>query len=119
MGMSRPRRISQGSFGGGEAEIVPGGARPGGDGERPGKRVASDLSAAPRSGAQGGVRGWVVTSDRRAVPDATVAVSGGPPHPDIAAMTGDDGTFSLGDLSPGRYELTVHKHGYDSASAQF
>jgi len=34
-------------------------------------------------------------------------------------VTDDDGTFALGDLSPGRYELTVHRHGYDSASAQF
>ncbi len=66
-----------------------------------------------------GIHGRVVTSDRVAVSGAMVAISGGRPHPDIAAITDDEGKFCLGDLSPGGYQLTVHKQGYEPASAQF
>ena len=34
------------------------------------------------------------------------------PLPDIAALTGEDGTFTLSVPVPGKYELAVHAEGF-------
>src|SRR5947209_8336116 len=113
------RRISQGSFGGPAAEIPARGTTAGGGGRVSNRDGSSREAVAPRPAAPGGIGGRVVTSEQQAVSGAAVAISGGPPHPDIAAVTDDEGQFSLGDLSPGQYQLTVHKQGYQAASVQF
>lgn len=38
--------------------------------------------------------------------------------PDIAAITGKDGTFILSAPQPGRYELAVHADGFAPAKAR-
>jgi len=53
-----------------------------------------------------------VTAAQQAVSAATVAISAGPPHPDIAAVTDNQGAFFLSGLAPGSYQLTVNKAGY-------
>jgi hypothetical protein len=59
-----------------------------------------------------------VTPDREPVPDASVAVSGGPTHQDIAALTDDDGRFLLPAGAAGVYSVTVHKGGYPSQTVK-
>jgi V8-like Glu-specific endopeptidase len=58
---------------------------------------------------QGSISGRVVNARGVPVVGAAVAVSGGSqPHRDIAAITTADGTFRLGGLPPGSYQLTAH-----------
>jgi hypothetical protein len=75
--------------------------------------------AEPRHETTDGIRGRVVTSDHQAIAGAAVAISAGPPHPDIAALTDDNGQFLLGSVSPGHYQLTVSKKGYESRAVSF
>ena len=67
-------------------------------------RAARDDTAPGR----GTIRGRVVTRDRQPVSGATVAVSGGPAHRDIAALTDPQGNFALSGLLPGEYCIAVH-----------
>ncbi len=104
------RRVSPGSLGHAPA----GGYRPAavaGSDQRVSSRGAGPAPAPPAAEANEGIRGRVVTSGHQAVGAATVAISAGPPHPDMAALTDDSGEFLL-DVSPGQYEVTVHKQGY-------
>lgn len=57
---------------------------------------------------QGSIQGAVLDHEGRAVAGAAVMLAGtSPDHPDIAALTADDGSFSFLDLDPGRYEVLV------------
>lgn len=62
--------------------------------------------------AEGRITGRVSTADGRPVTGAAVLIAAGPPHPDISALTGDDGEYALDDLRPGRYEILVNAEGY-------
>ena len=67
----------------------------------------------------GSIDGRVITRDGQPVVDATVAVTGdSPPHPDIAALTDEEGRFEFHDVIPGKYELTATSDQYSSARCQ-
>lgn len=56
----------------------------------------------------GEIRGTVLDAAGRGLADCAVMLGGGaPPHPDVAALTGETGEFSFLDLTPGRYEVIV------------
>ena len=103
------RRVSPGSRGG-LPDPVPLLSPHPADSGRVSSRTADAVPPAPAG--DGDLRGRVVTADRRAVAFASVAVSGGPAHPDVAALTDDDGRFVLPVDQAGAYELTVHKAGF-------
>jgi heat shock protein HslJ len=53
---------------------------------------------------QGSVRGYVLTAEELAVPDATIVIGESPgPVPDIPRVTDADGSFALDGLAAGRY----------------
>lgn len=55
---------------------------------------------------RGRIEGLVLDRRGRPVAGCTVMLTGASPdHPDIAALTGDDGAFSFLDLEPGSYEV--------------
>lgn len=55
------------------------------------------------------LRGVVTDAADRPVAGARVALAAGPVAlPDIAALTGDDGSFSFGLPQPGRYEVVAY-----------
>lgn len=54
----------------------------------------------------------------RPVREAQVFVTGGPSHPDIAAITGENGRFSLGGLAAGRYRLQAEADGFDPTTVE-
>ena len=50
---------------------------------------------------------------------ARVMVAQSPaPMPDIAALTGEDGSFTIGTVGPGRYVVAVYADGYVPAHAE-
>ncbi|MGB3186815.1 MAG: carboxypeptidase-like regulatory domain-containing protein [Ornithinimicrobium sp.] len=52
------------------------------------------------------LRGMVTKATGEPVADARVALAAGPRAlPDVAALTGPDGTFAFGALPPGRYRV--------------
>ncbi|MEU4426898.1 carboxypeptidase-like regulatory domain-containing protein [Actinoplanes sp. NPDC024001] len=56
----------------------------------------------------GSISGRVLDPNGVPLSGATVSITAGPgPNDDIAALTGPDGRFSLGNLNPGRYEVAV------------
>jgi hypothetical protein len=60
----------------------------------------------------GTIRGRVQTWGQEPMSEAMVAISGGPTHRDIAALTDEQGSFWLADLLPGVYEISAHAAGY-------
>lgn len=40
------------------------------------------------------------------------------PMPDIAALTGEDGSFTIGTVGPGRYVVAVYADGYRASHAE-
>ena len=40
------------------------------------------------------------------------------PMPDLAALTGEDGSFTFGTVGPGRYVIAVHAEGFSPARAE-
>ena len=62
------------------------------------------------------VSGVVSGPDGEPVGEARVYFAGGPaPLPDIAALTGPDGSFTLSVPAPGTYELECSADGYTSS----
>jgi iron complex outermembrane receptor protein len=59
----------------------------------------------------GTIEGRVVGAGGQPVPEASVMIGAGPEHPDIAALTDDDGRFQLGGLAAGTYSLVVNAGG--------
>ena len=59
-----------------------------------------------------------VDDDGAPVAEARILVLDSPaPMPDVALLTGPDGSFVLGAPAPGTYRLAVHADGYDGAEA--
>ena len=51
----------------------------------------------------------VLKNDREmALPDASVVITQGPVHSDMAAMTNQDGTFEFANLTPGQYLIRAY-----------
>lgn len=68
----------------------------------------ADGGAAP-----GEIAGRVLGPGGRPVAEAAVMITASPgPHPDIAALTRDDGTFSFRGLVPGEYTLLANAPGH-------
>jgi hypothetical protein len=64
------------------------------------------------------IQGTAVDDDGAPVAEARVVVLDSPaPMPDVALLTGPDGSFVLGALETGTYRLAVHADGYDGAEA--
>ncbi|MFO7663140.1 MAG: carboxypeptidase-like regulatory domain-containing protein [Chloroflexota bacterium] len=57
---------------------------------------------------RGGVAGIVYDSTNRPLAEAVVMIVDGPTHPDIAALTGDDGSYDYNELLPGRYQIAAN-----------
>jgi len=67
----------------------------------------------------GAIHGRVVAEDGRPLSGASVAVQhAAGPVPDIAALTGADGTFELGGLPPGEVTLQAHLASGQTARAR-
>lgn len=63
------------------------------------------------------IRGRVVARDERPLAEARVGLSEAPvPMPDVAALTGADGSFVLATPAAGRYTVTAAMDGYRSSS---
>jgi iron complex outermembrane receptor protein len=58
----------------------------------------------------GSIRGKITTSDHQAAASVTVRVRG----TDKNAITGEDGTFTIGRIAPGAYELEISLVGYEA-----
>jgi hypothetical protein len=70
------------------------------------------------TGSKGSIAGTVVDATGAAVAGATVAVvSGSQPFPDIAAITGADGSFRLSGMVPGAYGIAA-RHGGAEGTAE-
>ena len=66
------------------------------------------------NGAGTRIDGRAHLGDNSPVMEARVFFGTAPvPLPDIAALTDDDGRFSLYAPAPGRYEIVCHADGYD------
>jgi iron complex outermembrane receptor protein len=62
----------------------------------------------------GAIAGRVTTATGEPMSGVAVMIGGSsPPHPDIAALTGDDGRFRFDDLVPGPYQLVINTGGAD------
>ena len=77
--------------------------------EPPAARAVSTRTGKRRRAVTGTVRGRVVRADNgAAIADATITVAGGPgAAPDIAPITGADGSFVLDGLTPGEWQLAA------------
>lgn len=62
--------------------------------------------------------GIVVEPTGEPVSEAQVFVASGPSHPDIAAITGENGRFSLGGLEAGRYRVQAEANGFEPATVE-
>lgn len=50
------------------------------------------------------------------IPTARVTIESSPrPLPDVAALTDDEGRFTLSTAGPGRYTIAVHAEGFKAA----
>ena len=57
----------------------------------------------------GSIEGMVVDPQGRPLADVTVVIkTGDQPHPDIGAVSGDDGSFSFEGLTGGNYVLAAY-----------
>lgn len=66
----------------------------------------------------GSIAGRVLDATGAPVSGATVAVTGGlQPFRDIAAVTSGDGSFRLGAIQPGQYQLGIHARGKAGTAA--
>jgi len=73
---------------------------------------------APSASGHGTIRGTVLTRRHEPLCEATVAIRGGPTHPDIAALTDEQGQFLLSNLQPSEYRLTAHAGRHASQTKQ-
>ena len=64
----------------------------------------------------GSISGTVTTKAGRLPEEVAVLVDSGPPHPDVAALAGDGGRFSLTGLRDGLYTVSAYVDGVRRAS---
>ncbi len=70
-------------------------------------------------GAESQIAGVVLTPQGQPVSGAVVMITGdSPPHPDIAALTNQQGAFQFGGLLPGSYTLLINAEGFPSQTKQ-
>ena len=68
----------------------------------------------------GVIQGYVCDELGRPVAEAAALISKGVgSHPDIAALTGDDGCFSFDDLVPGEYDIFINTADMGSTTVRF
>jgi hypothetical protein len=112
------RRVSKGSMGDVEKVSRRGtaseGSVPPGEVERVSNQGTEPPVRSRSASGHGTIRGTVLTRRHEPLSEATVAISGGPMHPDIAALTDEQGQFLLSNLQPGEYRLTAHAGGHAS-----
>ncbi|MGQ9927985.1 MAG: carboxypeptidase-like regulatory domain-containing protein [Chloroflexaceae bacterium] len=66
-----------------------------------------------RARGEASITGQVRTADGAPIADAVVMITGSsPPHPDIAALTDEQGRYRFDGLIAGRYTLQVNATGY-------
>ena len=65
------------------------------------------------------ITGSVVNMDDLPIAEATVYIETATvSHPDIGALTNDNGYFDFLDLRPGKYSIAVSKEGFEKLSKQ-
>jgi hypothetical protein len=110
------KRVSKGSLGEVEKVTRRGtaseGSLPPGEVERVSNQGAEPPDRPRSASGHGTIRGTVLTCRDEPLCEATVAISGGPMHKDIAALTNEQGQFLLSDLLPGEYRVTAHAGGH-------
>lgn len=62
----------------------------------------------------GSINGVVRDTNNVPMGDINMMITSGPSHPDIVAVTGDDGMFSFSDLLPGNYAIKAYGGGTES-----
>jgi hypothetical protein len=67
---------------------------------------------------RGEIVGRVTTPEGEPVSEAAVMITGGPAHPDIAALTNEQGEYRLTNLVPGEYALLVNAEDRGLQTAQ-
>lgn len=60
------------------------------------------------SDTMGSITGIIRSSSHAPLEEVNVLIVSGPPHPDMAAVTGTDGRFSFNSLRPGKYLLKAY-----------
>ena len=63
----------------------------------------------------GSISGTVTSKTGRMPAEVTVLIDSGPPHPEIAALAGTDGRFSLPGLVDGDYQISAYVDGVRQA----
>ena len=76
------------------------------------------VAGEPVDDRRGSIRGVVLTEHGEPVEGATVIITAGPPHQDLAALTTGDGRFELAGLLPGAYSLLVTSPAGDQQALQ-
>lgn len=56
----------------------------------------------------GRIKGLIRDADDIPIEDVNIVILDGPPHPDIAAITGADGAFGFSGLQPGNYVIKAY-----------
>jgi len=56
----------------------------------------------------GAIKGLVRDADNIPIEEVSIVIVTGPTHPDIAALTGTDGTFGFSGLQPGSYVIKAY-----------
>jgi protocatechuate 3,4-dioxygenase beta subunit len=63
----------------------------------------------------GFLRGRVTDMRMKPISEATILITEGPEHKDIASMTDRNGRYSFYDLTPGQYKLMANAEGYEQS----
>jgi Carboxypeptidase regulatory-like domain len=92
---------------------------PGADNTRPDSHVNGTSSAAqlPDQRSSGSVSGTIVDQTGAPIPGARVKLSHADQSPDQEALSGEDGQFSIANVAPGPFQLTITSAGFATQSS--